>query len=110
MPLAIRFDDIAQAAKRLLGVAHRTPVLTSRHADQITGAQVFFKCANLQRMGAFKFRGAYNALSQFTPKQRQAGAAIGVLNTPRREPQAWSAELPGSCPWTATGNGRSASS
>jgi hypothetical protein len=106
MQLAIRFDDVAQAAQRLQGVAHRTPVLISPCADQITGARVFFKCESFQRMGPFKFRGAYNALSQFTPKQRQAGAAIGVLNTPRREPQAWSAELPGSCPWPATGNGR----
>ncbi len=55
-------------------MAHRTPVLTSRYADQITGARVFFKCENFQRMGAFKFRGAYNALSQFTPEQRRAGA------------------------------------
>ncbi len=74
MELAIRFDDVAQAAQRLRGVAHRTPVLTSRYADQITGAQMFFKCENFQRMGAFKFRGAYNALSQFTDEQRQAGA------------------------------------
>jgi threonine dehydratase len=74
MQLAIRFDDIAQAAQRLRGVAHRTPVLRSRQADERTGAQVFFKCENLQRMGAFKFRGAYNALSRFTPEQRCAGA------------------------------------
>jgi len=77
---------VAQAAQRLRAVAQRTPVLTSRYADQITGAQVFSKCENFQRMGAFKFRGAYHALSQFTPKQRQVGAAIGVLNTSRREP------------------------
>jgi threo-3-hydroxy-L-aspartate ammonia-lyase len=74
MTLAIQVDDVAQAAQRLRGVAHRTPVLTSRHADQLAGARVFFKCENFQRMGAFKFRGAYNALSQFTPEQRQAGA------------------------------------
>ena len=74
MQLAIRFDDVAQAAQRLHGVAHRTPVLTSRHADELTGARVFFKCENFQRMGAFKFRGAFNALSQFTPEQRKAGA------------------------------------
>jgi len=71
--LAITFDDVAAAAKRLHGVAHRTPVRTSRTADQRTGAQLFFKCENFQRMGAFKFRGAYNALSQFTPAQRRAG-------------------------------------
>ena len=71
--LAISYDDIAAAAARLQGVAHRTPVLTSRTADAISGAQVYFKCENLQRMGAFKFRGAYNALAQFTPEQRRAG-------------------------------------
>ncbi len=71
--LAIGYSDIAAAAARLQGVAHRTPVLTSRTADQRTGAQVFFKCENFQRMGAFKFRGAYNALAQFTPAQRLAG-------------------------------------
>jgi threo-3-hydroxy-L-aspartate ammonia-lyase len=74
MTLAIDFDDVQQAAMRLAGVAHRTPVMRSRTADQMTGAQVFFKCENLQRMGAFKFRGAYNALAQFTPEQRRAGA------------------------------------
>jgi threonine dehydratase len=72
-PLAIRFDDIAAAAHRLAGSAHRTPVLGSRTFDALTGAEVFFKCENLQRMGAFKFRGAYNALAQFTPEQRRAG-------------------------------------
>ena len=72
--LAIDIADIHAAAARLKGVAHRTPVLTSRTADARTGAQVFFKCENLQRMGAFKFRGAYNALAQFTPAQRRAGA------------------------------------
>ena len=72
--LAIQFADIEAAAGRLQGVAHRTPVLRSHTADQRTGAQVFFKAENLQRMGAFKFRGAYNALSQFTPEQKRAGA------------------------------------
>ena len=61
------------AAARLAGTAHRTPVATSRTANQRTGAELFFKCENLQRMGAFKFRGAYNALSQFTPEQQRAG-------------------------------------
>ena len=74
MTLAIGFDDIQQAASRLAGVAHRTPVLRSRSADERTGAQLFFKCENFQRMGAFKFRGAYNALSRFTPGQKRAGA------------------------------------
>jgi len=71
--LAISFDDIAAAAGRLQGVAHKTPVRTSRTADARIGAQLFFKCENFQRMGAFKFRGAYNALAQFTPAQRRAG-------------------------------------
>jgi threonine dehydratase len=71
--LAIAWPDIAAAQQRLAGVAHRTPVLRSRTADERTGATVFFKCENLQRMGAFKFRGAYNALARFTPAQRRAG-------------------------------------
>jgi threonine dehydratase len=72
-PLAIKAADVEAAAARLHGVAHRTPVVTSRTVDEATGAQVFFKAENLQRMGAFKFRGAYNALAQFTPQQREAG-------------------------------------
>jgi threonine dehydratase len=74
MTLPICFDDIAAAARRLAPVAHRTPTLRSRTADARTGASVFFKCENLQRIGAFKFRGAYNALSQFSDAQRRAGA------------------------------------
>lgn len=73
MNLSINHADIQAAAARLDGVAHRTPVATSRTANERTGARLFFKCENLQRMGAFKFRGAYNALSQFTPEQRRAG-------------------------------------
>lgn len=73
MKLAIDFADIASAQDRLHGVAHRTPVLQSQTADALSGAQLFFKCENFQRMGAFKFRGAYNALAQFTPEQRQRG-------------------------------------
>ena len=72
--LAIDFSDLAAAAERLRGVAHRTPVLRSRWADEACGAQVFFKAEHLQRMGAFKFRGAYNALARFTPAQRRSGA------------------------------------
>ena len=67
------YRDIEAAAERIRGVAHRTPLLTSRTADQMAGAQLFFKCENFQRMGAFKFRGAYNAISRFTEAQRQAG-------------------------------------
>ena len=73
MDLSINYADIQAAAARLAGTAHRTPVVTSRTANQRTGAELFFKCENLQRMGAFKFRGAYNALSQLTPEQRRAG-------------------------------------
>ncbi|MGZ4613651.1 MAG: pyridoxal-phosphate dependent enzyme, partial [Kineosporiaceae bacterium] len=64
--LAIGIDDVRAAAARLSGVAHRTPVATSTTLDDRTGARIFVKCENLQRTGAFKFRGAYNALSQFT--------------------------------------------
>ena len=67
------FRDVANAAARLKGVAHRTPVLTSATVDQRTGAQVYFKCENFQRIGAFKFRGAYNALSQLSIEQKQRG-------------------------------------
>lgn len=67
------YDDVVAAAARIAGQAHRTPVLTSRMANEETGAQLFFKCENLQRMGAFKFRGAYNALAKFDAGQRRAG-------------------------------------
>ncbi len=73
MDLPVTFADIDAARDRLKGVAHRTPVMTSRTADAATGATLFFKCENLQRMGAFKFRGAYNALAQFSPQQRKRG-------------------------------------
>ena len=71
--LAITYDDVVQAHGRLKGVAHRTPALTSATADQRTGGRLFFKCENLQRMGAFKFRGAYNALVQLPEEQRSRG-------------------------------------
>jgi len=67
------YDDVAAAARRLDGHAHRTPVLTSRTADEATGATLYFKCENFQRMGAFKFRGAFNALSCFDARQRRHG-------------------------------------
>ena len=73
MSLPISLQDIRAAADRLAGVAHKTPVLTSRLANERSGCDVFFKCENLQRMGAFKFRGAYNALAKFSPAQRKAG-------------------------------------
>jgi threo-3-hydroxy-L-aspartate ammonia-lyase len=67
------YDDVVAAHERIRGHAHRTPVMTSRRVNEATGMELFFKCENLQRMGAFKFRGAFNALSRFTPKQRAAG-------------------------------------
>jgi threonine dehydratase len=67
------YEDVVQAAGRIAGIANRTPVLTSRTVDEEFGAQVFFKCENMQRTGAFKFRGACNALAKFTPGQRRAG-------------------------------------
>jgi len=72
-PTLPTYDDVAAAAARLEGHAHRTPVMTSRTIDEALGAQVFFKCENLQRMGAFKFRGAFNALSRFDATQRRNG-------------------------------------
>lgn len=73
MTLALAYSDIEAAAERLAGHAHHTPVLTSRTFDERTGARVFFKPENLQRMGAFKFRGAFNALAQFDAEQRRRG-------------------------------------
>jgi threonine dehydratase len=70
------FADVARAAERIAGIAHRTPVLTSRTADARTGAKLFFKAENLQRGGAFKFRGAYNAISALP----EAVRARGVLS------------------------------
>ncbi|MBK1819164.1 threo-3-hydroxy-L-aspartate ammonia-lyase [Burkholderia orbicola] len=72
-PTLPTYDDVVAAAARLEGHAHRTPVMTSRTIDDALGAQVFFKCENLQRMGAFKFRGAFNALSRFNAEQRRHG-------------------------------------
>src|SRR3954464_11651451 len=69
----VTYDDVAKAHERIKGVAHRTPVLTSSVTDARLGAKLFFKCENLQRMGAFKFRGAYNALSQLTTEERKRG-------------------------------------
>jgi threonine dehydratase len=71
--LALCFDDIVRAHERIAKVAHRTPVMTSSTADALTGAQIFFKCENFQRSGAFKFRGAYNAIAQFSAEQRARG-------------------------------------
>ncbi|MFZ6647666.1 threo-3-hydroxy-L-aspartate ammonia-lyase [Undibacterium sp. TJN25] len=67
------YADVAAAAERLHGHAHKTPVRTSRTANEELGAELFFKCENFQRMGAFKFRGAMNALQKFDARQRAAG-------------------------------------
>lgn len=72
-PAVPTFADVAAAARRIDGVAHRTPVLSSRTADAMTGANLFFKAENLQRGGAFKFRGAYNAISALPEDLRKRG-------------------------------------
>ncbi|WP_329429786.1 threo-3-hydroxy-L-aspartate ammonia-lyase [Streptosporangium sp. NBC_01495] len=72
-PTSPTYDDVLSAAARIAPRAHRTPVLSSRRINEIVGADVVFKCENFQRMGAFKFRGAFNALSRFTPEQRRSG-------------------------------------
>src|SRR2546425_3694962 len=71
--LAVRYSDVAAAAERLAGQAHRTPVMGSHTVDERTGARVFFKCENFQRRGAFKFRGGYNAMSRLAPDERKGG-------------------------------------
>ena len=71
--MEVTYADVAAAPERIRPFAKRTPVLTSGTVDALTGAKVHFKCENFQRMGAFKFRGAYNALARFTPEQRRAG-------------------------------------
>ncbi|MFF5493811.1 threo-3-hydroxy-L-aspartate ammonia-lyase [Streptomyces aquilus] len=75
VPPPVTLDDVRSAADRLKGVAHRTPVLRSRTLDARVGAEVFLKCENFQRVGAFKFRGAYNAASRLTPEQLTRGIA-----------------------------------
>ena len=75
-PEAVRvptFDDVRVAAERIFDVAHLTPVLTSRTADARAGAKLFFKCENLQRAGAFKFRGAYNAIAALADERKRRG-------------------------------------
>ncbi|MDY4378477.1 threo-3-hydroxy-L-aspartate ammonia-lyase [Pectobacterium brasiliense] len=67
------YDDVVAAAERIDGYANKTPVMTSRTVNDAFGAEVFFKCENFQRTGAFKFRGAMNALLQFTDAQKAAG-------------------------------------
>jgi len=71
--LAISFEDVKAAAQAITGVANRTPVLTSRTVNELTGYQVYFKCENFQRIGAFKFRGAFNALSRLSDQEKANG-------------------------------------
>jgi len=73
LPIPVAYADVEAAAARLEGVAHRTPVATSRLFDAQSGCQAYFKCENLQRMGAFKFRGAYNALALLDAPARRGG-------------------------------------
>jgi threonine dehydratase len=68
------FPDVQSAAERLNGIANRSPVMTSRTLNQIAGAEVFLKCENFQRVGAFKFRGAYNAISRLSDAEKKRGA------------------------------------
>jgi threonine dehydratase len=72
-PALPTYEDVVAAARRIEGIAHRTPVLTSRTADARTGAQLFFKAENLQRSGAFKFRGAYNAIAKLPDEAKKRG-------------------------------------
>jgi threonine dehydratase len=72
-PFAVTFEDVRAAAQRLRGIAKRTPIVTSRTLDERSGARVFLKAENLQRIGAFKFLGAYNAIAQLDGAQRNAG-------------------------------------
>jgi threonine dehydratase len=67
------YDDVVRAAERIEGVAHKTPVHTSKGANELAGAELFFKCENYQRGGAFKFRGAYNAVAALSLQQRRRG-------------------------------------
>jgi threonine dehydratase len=69
----VDYTDVAAARERLAGIVNRTPVLCSRWLNSLSGAELFFKCENFQRMGAFKFRGAFNAIVQLTSEQRARG-------------------------------------
>ncbi|MEI8080683.1 MAG: pyridoxal-phosphate dependent enzyme, partial [Actinomycetes bacterium] len=73
MSASVTYDDVASAAEQIRGAAHRTPVATSRLLDAACGNRMFLKCENMQRVGAFKFRGAYNSVSRLTDVERSAG-------------------------------------
>src|SRR5688500_4732557 len=91
---AVSYADVEAAAARLAGVAHRTPVLTSRTLDERTGAHLFLKAENLQRAGAFKFRGAFNAVASIEPDQRAQGV-IGFSSGNHAQALALAAQLHG---------------
>lgn len=90
------FADVEAACDRIAGIAHRTPVLTSRTFDAMTGAQVFFKCENLQRGGAFKFRGAMNAIRALSDAERTRGV-VAYSSGNHAQALAYSARISG-CP------------
>jgi threonine dehydratase len=90
----VSYADVEAAAGRLAGVAHRTPVITSRTLDERTGARVFLKAENLQRAGAFKFRGAYNAVASIEPERRIEGV-IGFSSGNHAQALALAAQLHG---------------
>jgi threonine dehydratase/serine racemase len=73
LPKTVTLEDVKQASRRISQHAHRTPVLTSQTLSRIAGHQLFFKCENFQKTGSFKFRGAFNAVSQLTDEQRVRG-------------------------------------
>jgi threo-3-hydroxy-L-aspartate ammonia-lyase len=88
-------EDVVMAAERLRGVAHLTPVLTSRFANELAGAELFFKCENFQRAGAFKFRGAYNSISQFSDAQKNSKGVLAYSSGNHSQAIALSARLLG---------------
>ena len=88
------FDDVLAARARIAGQAHRTPVLTSRTADARAGATLFFKAENLQRVGAFKFRGAYNAIAALAPEARRNGV-VAFSSGNHAQAIAYAAQLQG---------------
>jgi threonine dehydratase len=92
--LQVSYDDVAAAAKRLDGVAQRTPVMTSRQANELAGAEIFFKCENLQRVGAFKFRGAFNAVS-LVPAETRARGVLAFSSGNHAQAVALAARLAG---------------
>src|SRR5690606_3593694 len=91
---AINFDDVRAAQARLAGVINQTPVLTSRTLDAMTGAKVFLKAESFQRTGAFKIRGAYNAVSQ-VPEEARAGGVVAFSSGNHAQAVSYAANLLG---------------